>query len=114
MQKTLLALSSLVVVTFIASAAGRTQASPLANPSALSGAIDAIAVVDNVHCRPGSAHHTPTRWRRASGCLRDSAGVVELPRPTWNAGPDGAMYGGYYYPYYPHRDFQDRGLTDGD
>src|SRR5262245_39040450 len=71
-----------VAVTLIASNVTRTQASPLANPSVLSGAIDELAVVDNVHCRPGWAHHTPTRWRRANGCLRDRGGVVVVPGRT--------------------------------
>jgi hypothetical protein len=82
MRKALLAFPALVAVTFVASVASRTEASPLANPSALSGAIDELAVVDNVHCRPGWAHHSPTRWRRANGCLRESGGVVVVPGRT--------------------------------
>ena len=89
MRKTLLAFSALVVVTFIASAATRSEASPLANPSALSGAIDELALVDSVHCRPGWAHHTPTRSRRANGCLRDSGGVVVVPGRTRYIDRDG-------------------------
>src|SRR5262245_44261255 len=82
MQKKLLTFSALMAVTFISSAATRTEASPLANPSAISGAIDELAVVDTVHCRPGWAHHNPTRWRRANGCLREGGGVVVVPGRT--------------------------------
>ncbi len=68
MRKTLLALSALAAVAITASAASRTDASPLVNAAGLSGAVDDLAIVDNVHCRSGWRHHEPNRWRRADGC----------------------------------------------
>src|SRR5262245_46768281 len=79
MRKTLLALSALTAVAIIATAANRTEASPLANPAGLSGAVDELALVDNVHCRPGWQHHNPNRWRRADGCARGGASVIVAP-----------------------------------
>jgi len=108
MRNTLLMLSTLVAVTFIASAA--SEASPLAGPSALAGAIDQLTVVDKVHCRPGSAHHTPTRWRHANGCQRAAAAPVVVPGHAWHAYPDN----GAYDRYYNKMDYQTRGIFYGD
>jgi hypothetical protein len=84
MRKALLALSALAAVAISTSGATRTEASPLVNPTALSGAVDELAIVDNVHCRPGYRHHNPTNWRRADGCARNyrSGGVVVVPGHT--------------------------------
>ncbi len=79
MRKTLLALSALTAVAITATAASRTDAAPLANPAGLSGAVDELALVDNVHCRPGWRHHSPNRWRRADGCARGGASVYVVP-----------------------------------
>jgi hypothetical protein len=79
MRKTVLALSALVAVAMTASAAHRAEASPLGNATALLGAIDELATIDNVHCRPGRPHHDPNRWRRADGCARARGGVVVVP-----------------------------------
>jgi hypothetical protein len=81
MRKTWFALSALAAVAITASVAGRTEASPLGNPTALSGAVDELAIVDNVHCRPGWRHHDPNRWRRGDGCRR-YGGVVVVPGST--------------------------------
>jgi hypothetical protein len=88
MRKTLLALSALAAVAITTSAANRSEASPLVNPTALSGAIDDLALVDNVHCRPGWRHHSPRSWRRADGCARRGATIV-VPGQTryvWRGG----------------------------
>ena len=83
MRKTLLALSALAAVAITASAASRTDASPLVNAAGLAGAVDDLAIVDNVHCRPGWRHHNPNRWRRADGCVRnDRSGVIVVPGRT--------------------------------
>jgi hypothetical protein len=83
MRKTLLALSALAAVAITASAASRTDASPLVNPAGLSGAVDDLAIVDNVHCRPGWRHHNPNNWRRADGCVRSGrSGVIVVPGRT--------------------------------
>ena len=82
MRKTLLALSALTAVAIVATAANRTEASPLVNPAGLSGAVDELALVDNVHCRPGWRHHNPNRWRRADGCARRGADVYVVPGRT--------------------------------
>jgi hypothetical protein len=81
MRKTWFALSALAAVAITASVAGRTEASPLGNPTALSGAVDELAVIDNVHCRSGWRHHEPNRWRRADGCRR-YGGVIVVPGST--------------------------------
>jgi hypothetical protein len=82
MHKTLWALSALAAVAITASAANRTEAAPLGNPAGLSGAVDELAIVDNVHCRPGFRHHNPNRWRRADGCARRGADVYVVPGRT--------------------------------
>ena len=84
MRKTWFALSALAAVAITASVAGRTEASPLGNPTALSGAVDELAVIDNVHCRSGWRHHEPNRWRRADGCRRydRSGAVIVVPGRT--------------------------------
>jgi hypothetical protein len=82
MRNALLALSALTAVAFIASVADRTEASPLGNAAALSGAAEDLSVIDNVHCRPGWRHHEPNRWRRADGCARARGGVVVVPGRT--------------------------------
>jgi hypothetical protein len=82
MRKTLLALSALAAVAITASAASRSEAAPLGNPGGLSGAVDELAIVDNVHCRPGWRHHNPNRWRRADGCARRGADVYVVPGRT--------------------------------
>lgn len=83
MRKTLLALSALAAVAITASAASRTEASPLVNPAGLADAVDELALVDNVHCRPGRRHHYPNRWRRADGCRRYyRGGVIVVPGRT--------------------------------
>src|SRR5687767_3223589 len=82
MRKTLLALSALAAVAITASATNRTEAAPLGNPAGLSGAVDELAIVDNVHCRPGWRHHNPNRWRRADGCARRGADVYVVPGRT--------------------------------
>src|SRR5262249_10766667 len=79
MRKTLLALSALAAVGIAAYGTTRTEASPLMNPTGLSGAVDEIALVDSVHCRPGWRHHNPNRWRRADGCARGGADVTVVP-----------------------------------
>jgi hypothetical protein len=82
MRNTLLALSAVAAVAITASATNRTQAAPLGNPAGLSGAVDELAIVDNVHCRPGWRHHNPNRWRRADGCARRGADVYVVPGRT--------------------------------
>jgi hypothetical protein len=83
MRKTLLALSAVAAVAITASAASRTDASPLVNAAGLSGAVDDLAIVDNVHCRSGWRHHEPNRWRRADGCARNyRSGVIVVPGRT--------------------------------
>jgi hypothetical protein len=84
MRKTLLGLSALAAVAIAASATSRTDASPLVNPAGLAGAVDDVAIVDNVHCRPSWRHHEPNRWRRADGCARNyrSGGVIVAPGRT--------------------------------
>jgi hypothetical protein len=82
MRKTLLALSALTAVAITAFAMNRTEAAPLGNPAGLSGAVDELAVIDNVHCRPGWRHHNPNRWRRADGCARGGANVYVVPGRT--------------------------------
>lgn len=83
MRKTLLVLSAFAAVAITASSATRSEASPLVNPAGLSGAVDELALVDNVHCRPGWRHHNPNRWRRADGCRRySSGGVIVVPGRT--------------------------------
>jgi hypothetical protein len=90
MRKTLLALSALAAVAITTSAANRSEASPLVNPTALSGAIDELNVVDSVHCRPGWRHHNPNRWRRGDGCVRDRRGaVIVVPGRTRYVWRDG-------------------------
>jgi len=77
-------------------------AAPLGNPDALSSAVAGLSTVDTVHCRPGWAHHSPTRWRRADGCGR--RGYYYGGGPYYYGGGP-YYYGGgpYYYgggPYY--------------
>ena len=82
MRKPLLVLTAFAAVAITASAVDRTEASPLVNPSALSGVVDDLGIFDNVHCRPGRRHHDPTRWRRADGCARNTGAVVVVPGRT--------------------------------
>ena len=83
MRKTVLTLSALAAAVIFASAGNRAEASPLGNPGALTGAVDELAVIDSVHCRPGWRHHNPNRWRRADGCSREyRRGVVVVPGRT--------------------------------
>jgi hypothetical protein len=83
MRKTVLTLSALAAAVIFASAGNRAEASPLGNPGALNGAVDELAVIDSVHCRPGWRHHNPNRWRRADGCSREyRRGVVVVPGRT--------------------------------
>ncbi len=89
MRKTLLAVSALAAVAITASGTTRTEASPLVNPAGLSGAVDELAIVDNVHCRPGWRHHNPNRWRRADGCARRGADIYVVPGRTHYVVRDG-------------------------
>jgi hypothetical protein len=82
MRKALFVLSALTAVGITASVAARAEASPLGYAAALSGAVDELSVIDNVHCRPGWRHHEPNRWRRADGCARSQGGVVVVPGRT--------------------------------
>lgn len=86
MHKSIVALAACAAVLMAVSAASRTEAAPLGHAGAMSGAVDEVGVVDNVHCRPGWAHHEPTRWRRANGCLRGGGGVVVRERWIWRNG----------------------------
>ena len=71
----------------MASAGNRAEASPLGNPGVLSGAVDELAVIDSVHCRPGWRHHEPRSWRRADGCARGGAAVeTGSTRYIWRDG----------------------------
>lgn len=70
MRKTLLALSTFAVAVIAASVGSRSEAAPIGNAGALTGALEEVAVVDSVHCRPGWRHHRPRDWRRADGCVR--------------------------------------------
>lgn len=70
MRKILLALSTFAAAVLVVSAGSRTEAAPLGNPGALTGALEDVAVVDSVHCRPGWRHHRPNDWRRVDGCRR--------------------------------------------
>ena len=83
MRKMIVALSAFAAVLMAASAGNRTEAAPLGNAGALSGAVDDVGVVDSVHCRRGWPHHVPTRWRRANGCPRVRGGVVVVPGRRW-------------------------------
>jgi hypothetical protein len=80
-----------------------TEAAPLGNPNALSDAVAGLSTIDTVHCRPGWAHHYPSRWRRADGCVRRRVVVG----PGYYYGGPGYYYGGYggpgsyYYGYGP-------------
>jgi hypothetical protein len=82
MRKPLLALTALAAVAITASGPDRIEASPLLNPSALTGVVDDLTIVDNVHCRPGRPHHNSNRWRRADGCARNTGAVVVVPGRT--------------------------------
>ena len=82
MRKSLLLLTALTAVTITGSVVDRSSASPLINPSALSGVVDDLGILDNVHCRPGRPHHEPNRWRRANGCARNPGAVVVVPGRT--------------------------------
>src|SRR4029078_12443983 len=83
MHKMIVALSAFAAVLMATSAGNRTEAAPLGNAGAMSGAVDDVGVVDRVHCRPGWPHHAPTRWRRANGCPIVRGGVVVLPGGRW-------------------------------
>ncbi len=80
MRKSWFALSALAALAIIASVSSRTEASPLGQTAVFS-AIGELAVIDNVHCRPGRPHHDPNRYRRADGCIRSAyrRGVVVTP-----------------------------------
>ncbi len=86
MHKTVVALSAVAAAVIAASAGYRAEASPLAQPGALSGAVEELALVDSVHCRPGWQHHRPNRWRRANGCARGHVIVVPGWRWVWRDG----------------------------
>jgi len=80
MRRIMLAVSAFAAV-LAAGALTRSDAAPLGNPTALAGAVEDVAVVDTVHCRPGFRHHGPNRMRRADGCRRPGA-VIVVPGRT--------------------------------
>jgi hypothetical protein len=78
MRRTMLSMTAFAATLMVGSMLSPANASPFGPAAALVGAAEDIAVVDNVHCRPGWRHHEPSRWRRADGCGR-RGGVVVLP-----------------------------------
>lgn len=70
MRKILLSLAAAAAMLTAGSLANRAEAITLGAPAGLTPAIEDMAMVDQVHCRPGWQHHRPTRWRRANGCAR--------------------------------------------
>jgi hypothetical protein len=84
MRKIVLALSAVAAAVLAVSVGTRTEAAPLGNPGALSGALEDVSVLDSVHCRPGRRHHRPTNWRRADGCARRGyrSDVIVVPGRT--------------------------------
>jgi hypothetical protein len=77
MRRTMLSMTAFAATLMVGSMLSPANASPFGPAAALVGAAEDIAVVDNVHCRPGWRHHEPRRWRRADGCGR--GGVVVVP-----------------------------------
>ena len=68
MRKILLAVSGAALV--FAAGIATEPVNALTGPAGMSAAIEEMAMLDNVHCRPGRRHHIPT-WRfRADGCRR--------------------------------------------
>jgi hypothetical protein len=90
MRKILLAVSAFAAVAITASMVSRSEASSRVSPTALSSAIDELALVDSVHCRPGWRHHSPRPGRRADGCSRHyRSGAIVMPgrsRYVWRDG----------------------------
>jgi hypothetical protein len=68
MRNLLLAISGGVLVLSTGIATERANA--FVQPGGVLSVIDEMAIVDNVHCRPGRRHHVPTFRYRADGCRR--------------------------------------------
>jgi hypothetical protein len=75
MRKLILAVAAATALLAAASLTNRADAMTIGNPAALRGAIEDIAVTDQVHCRWGWRHH---RWRWGEptwdGCYRGYRG----------------------------------------
>jgi hypothetical protein len=83
MRKLILVAIAAMALLATASLTNRADAMTIGNPVGLRGAIDDIAVTDQVHCRWGWQHH---RWRYGY--------------PTWDGCYRGYRYGGYAPLYY--------------
>ncbi len=70
MRKFVLTLAAATAVLAATSLANRADAVTIGSQSGVLAAIEDLAPVAKVHCRPRWPHHFPTRWRRANGCPR--------------------------------------------
>ena len=70
MRKFVLALAAATVALSAISLTNRADAMSIGGQIGLITAIEDLAVVDQIHCRPFRRHHVPTQTRRADGCRR--------------------------------------------
>lgn len=70
MRKLFLSIAAVAALLLTGSNYNRAEAVTLGTPAQLLDAVEDMATVEQVHCRPGWRHHNPTRWRHANGCLR--------------------------------------------
>ena len=70
MRKVGLAIASAVALLTTGALVDRASALTFGNSAGVLAAIGDIAMDQQIHCRPGRAHHEPTRFRRSDGCER--------------------------------------------
>ena len=83
MRKLLLTMATAAAVLAAGSLANRADAMTAGNTAGLRAAIDDIAVMDQIHCRPGQLHHTfhrpSSRYRSWDGCYGEAPFVGAPP-----------------------------------
>jgi hypothetical protein len=70
MHKLGLAVVSAAALLTAGALTDRASALTLGSSAGIPAAIVDLAMVEQIHCRPGRAHHEATRWRRSDGCER--------------------------------------------
>jgi len=96
MRKLFLSIAAVAALLVTGSFTQRAEAVMIGSPAGMLGAVEDLATIENVHCRPGRRHHYPTRWRRADGCARRGVIIVRPGFRHYRYGSRGHYrYGSY-------------------
>jgi hypothetical protein len=79
MHKLGLAVVSAAALLTAGALTDRASALTLGGSTGISVAIGDLAMVEQIHCRPGRSHHEATRWRRSDGCERQRERYDDRP-----------------------------------